>query len=146
MRVVSDLLLEMLRSTGFTVHDGLVVVDNSGKTVEYSLPYLTFMSSIGDYHAPRLDARPGILSVYFTVTYVGGTAEQARGLGEKARQALVRKRVAGAGVTRSGLIHLEESQRVRRQDDAVRLEGTPLFYGVDNYAVPVTLNSEGVPA
>lgn len=146
MRVVDTVLLSMLRSTGFTVHDGLVVVDNSGKTVEYPVPYATYTSSIGDYHAERLDGRPGILSVFFSVTYVGTTREQAKGLGEKFRAVLVRKRVNGTGITRSGLIHLEESQRVRRDDDAIRLDGTPLFYGVDNYAVSVTLNSEGVPA
>lgn len=146
MRVVDTALLAMLETTGVPIFDGLVTVDNSGRTVEYELPYISFISSIGDYHAPRLTGQYGRLSVYFSLMYVGLTREQAKGAGEKARAVLCGKRVSGAGITRSWQIGLDESQRVRRDDDAIREDGTPLFYGVDLYSVSVTLNSEGVPA
>ena len=37
-------------------------------------------------------------------------------------------------------IVLGESQRIRRDDDAARPDGSPLFYGVDLYSVAITRN------
>lgn len=143
MRAVDNALLTLIRATGVETFQTYVTVDNSGNTVEYPLPYATYMSSIGDDHVQRNSGHYGWRSVYFTVMYVGITPEQAKWAGEKIRLALYRKRVSGTGIGASGLIALEESQRVRRDDDILRPDGKPVFYGVDNFAVPVRLNKEG---
>lgn len=141
MRAVDTDILAKLATTGLDVFDGLMLP--AGTTVvTYDLPYAVYYSSGGDYHNPRLSGHSGRSSVFFSVTYVGETREQAKWAGEKIRAALYRKRVEVAGV-RSWLISLEESQRVRRDDDAIRPDGKPLFYGVDNFAVSVSLNEEG---
>lgn len=143
MRAVDNDLLAKLRATGVDVNDSLVDADNTGNVVNYPTPYLVFYSSVGDDANPRLDGRNRRRSVFFTVTYVGTSREQAKAAGEKARAALIGKRVTVAGA-KSWLIGLEESQRVRRDDDAIRPDGSPLYYGVDNYAVSITL--EGATA
>lgn len=148
MRVIDDALLALLAGTGLDVNVARVDVDNSGVTVTYPTPYLVYTSSLGDdrhEENSRLSGDRGRLSVFFSVMYVGDTFEQAKAAGEKLRAALHRKRVSGAGITKSWLIGLEESQRIRRADDAIHPDDHPLFYGVNNYAVSVTLNSEGVP-
>lgn len=146
MRAVDTALLMMLEDTDLDVNDSFVDVDNDGVTVAHPTPYLVYYASLGDNHNPRLTGQYGRLSKFFQITYVGITREQAMGAGEKARAALCGKRVAGEGITRSWLIELDESQRVRRDDDAINPDGKPLYYGVDLYSVSVTLNSEGVPA
>jgi hypothetical protein len=139
MRAVDDALLALLEATGIDVNDVFVDADNSGNTVEYPLPYLIYTSSIGsDTHAPRLSGDYGLRSVFFSIMYVGEDRNQAKWAGEKVRAALRRARLSGTGIRKSGLIHLDESQRVRRDDDAIREDGTPLFYGVDLYSVTVT--------
>lgn len=146
MRVIDTALLAMLATTGLDVNDSFVDVDNSTNVVAYPTPFLVYYSTIGDNHNYRLSGQYGRLSKFFTVMYVGLTPEQARGAGEKARAALCGKRVSGAGIHRSWPIDLEESQTVRRDDDAINPEGRPLYTGVDHYAVSVTLNASGVPA
>ncbi len=143
MRAVDTAVLALLAGTGVDVNDGLVDADNSTNVVTYPVPYLVYASSIGDDNTEGSEAYrlcgPGQQrSVFFSVMYVGEDRNQAKWAGEKVRTALRRKRVTGTGIRSSGLIHLEESQRVRRDDDAIRPDGTPLFYGVDNYAVVVT--------
>lgn len=139
MRAVDTALLTLLATTGVDVNDSFVDADNTGQTVTYPVPYLVYASSIGDDdHGHRLSGDYGLRSVFFSIMYVGEDRNQAKWAGEKVRTALRRQRVTGAGIRSSGLIHLEESQRVRRDDDAIRPDGTPLFYGVDNYAVVVT--------
>lgn len=136
MRVVDTAVLAALQATGIDINDGYVDVDAGTNVVSYPLPYAVFHSSIGDDDNRRLGGRKTRRSVFFTVTYVGRNRDQTKWAGEKIRAALHGKRLVVAG-HRMGLVDLQESQRIRRDDDAVRPYGSPLFYGVDNYAVPV---------
>lgn len=137
MRVVDDAVLTRARTSGVTIYDGLVEVDNSTNVVSYPTPYAVFYSSIGDDDNRRLNGRDARRSVYFTVIYVGLDRNQAKWAGEKIRERLQYHRPVVTG-WRSWPIQLQESQRVRRDDDAVRPDGSPLFYGVDNFAASVT--------
>lgn len=143
MLAVDDDLLAKLATTGLDVNNSFVDISTAGNVVSYPLPYLVYHSSLGDDANPRLDGRNRRRSVFFTVMYVGVSPEEAKWAGEKVRAALLGKRVTVAGA-KSWLIVLEESQRVRRDDDAIRPDGSPLYYGVDNYAVSITL--EGATA
>lgn len=138
MRVVDTAVLTALEATPVTVHDGLVLADNTTNIVTYDVPYAVYYSSVGDDDNRRLSGRKGRRSVFFSVTYVGLTREQAKWAGEKVRAALQGKRLAIPGY-RSWLCELQESQRVRRDDDAIRPDGSPLFYGVDNYALSIAI-------
>jgi len=140
MRVVDDVLLPRLQATGVTVHDGLVFADNTTNIVSYALPYAVYYSSVGDDDNVRLTGRKRRRSVFFTVTYVGLDRTQAKWAGEKIRAVLQGKRIPIPG-HQSFLCDLLESQRVRRDDDAIRPDGSPLFYGVDNYALSIILTN-----
>lgn len=153
MRAVDDVILARLgdpvpdhvycyfrSSVGVTIHDGLfdarppmglVVVD-------YPLPYAVYSSSVGDddEDTRRLDARIPRESVFFTFTYIGLDRNQAKAAGERIRAQMKRWRPAVAGY-KTEIVTLLESQRIRRDDTASRPDGTPLFYGVDNYAVGI---------
>lgn len=128
------------------VHDGLVIANNEDKVVTYDVPYVVFYSSLGDDTTEdenqRLDGRSRRRSVFFTMTYVGESPRSAKVAGQRIRDALAGYRLTIAG-HRVWLTGVEESQRVRRDDDAIRPDGSPLFYGVDNYAVSITLNPTG---
>lgn len=139
MRAVDDVVLAALAATGVDIHDGLVHADNSTNTVTYELPYAVYYSSVGDDDNPRLSGRKGRRSVFFSVAYVGLDRNQTKWAGEKIRAALQGKRFVVPGY-RTWLCDLQESQRVRRDDDAIRPDGSPLFYGVDNYAVSITIS------
>lgn len=127
------------------VHDGLVAVDNTSNRVAYELPYAVYYSSLGDdpesEENQRLTGRRGRRSIFWSITYVGGDRRQTKWAGQKIRDALAGRRVVVAG-HRSWLIGVEESQRIRRDDDAIRPDGSPLFYGVDQYAVSITLTPQ----
>lgn len=138
MRVVDDVILAALEATDVTVHDSFVAVDTDGKTIQYPLPFLVYYSSLGDDANPRLTGRMGRRSVFFQVTYVGIDRRQAKYAGEKQREALQGQRFTIPG-HKAWLCLLEDSQRVRRDDDALRPDGRPLFYGVDQYAISITL-------
>lgn len=146
MLVVDQDLLTKLGTTPHDVYETYVTADKAGNVVQRPTPYLVFASSIGSLHQPRLHGRKTATSVFFRVMYVGETREQAKGAGEDARAVLVGKRVTVGGVRRSGLIEVDESQQIRRDDDAIKTDGRPLFCGVDLYSVSLTLDSEGVPS
>lgn len=140
MRAVDDVLLPLIATSGVDIHDGLMLTDSTegSPVVTYDLPYAVYYSSIGDDDNRRLSGRRGRRSVFFTVTYVGQDRNQAKWAGEKIRALLQDKRIAVPG-HKTWLCGLEESQRIRRDDDAIRPDGSPLFYGVDNYALSITL-------
>lgn len=153
MRVVDDAVLDLLRAAippidadgngtlEDRVHDGFVpTADPDSKVVTAALPYVVYYSNFGDDHNPRLDGRSGRRSVFFQVSYVGASRDQAKWAGERQRAALTGTRPSIPGL-RTWLINVEESQRVRRDDDAARPDGSPLFYGVDTYAVSVVLTA-----
>ena len=77
--------------------------------------------------------------MFFSIIYVGETREQAKFAGEAIRAALERNRLTVVGHTNTWPCELLESQRVRRDDDAMRPDGTKLFYGVDNYDLSIIL-------
>lgn len=132
MRAVDDVILPLLATTPVNIHDGFVVVDNTTKIVTYDLPYAVYSSSVGDDDNPRLSGRKGRRSVFFSVMYVGLDRNQAKAAGEAIRNVLAGQRIAVPGY-KTWLCELLESQRIRRDDDAIRPDGSPLFYGVDNY-------------
>lgn len=148
MRSVDTVLLAAAAATGVTIHDGEVDADNTTNVVTYDLPYAVYYSSVGDdppaEENMRLTGQRGRRSVFFTFIYVGEDRTQVKWAGEKIRAALQGRRFTYAGVDKSWPVWLEESQRVRRDDDAIRPDGSPLFYGVDNYAVSIQLSHEGV--
>lgn len=140
MIAADDAVLALLNDiTGLTVCDGYVPTENDGKKVTVPVPYAVFYSSVGDDSRPRLAGRNMRRSVFFAVTYVGLSREQAKWAGEKVRAVLEGHRVTVVGHDAVGLIQLLESQRVRRDDDAIAPDGAPLFYGVDNYAIPINI-------
>ncbi len=138
MRIVDEAAIARLESVPhLNVHDSEVDVDNDSNVVIYPLPYVVYYSNVGDDHSPRLSGRRTRRSVFFSLTCVGLSRDQAKWAGERARDALMDHRIVvpNRGVW---LVDLQESQRVRRDDEAVRPDGSPLFYGVDNYAISVT--------
>lgn len=148
MRFVDDVVLGLLRAAlppvmhngqlEPRVHDGKVpVADSDAKVVTAALPYIAYFSNLGDDANRRLSGSNGRRSVFFQVTYVGEDRNQAKAAGERARAVLADRRLPIEG-RRSWLCRLDESQRIRRDDDAARPDGSPLFYGVDTYAVSIT--------
>jgi hypothetical protein len=148
VRIVDNLILEALEATGVPIHDGFVKVDNKTNAVLYPTPYAVFYSSVGDDDAednPRLVDVHTRRSVFFSIVYVGKDRNQTKWAGEKIREAINGRRFVVPG-HKAWKCKVEESQRVRRDDDAVRPDGSPLFYGVDNYAISITLTPQGDPA
>lgn len=152
MRVVDDVVLATLRSTGVDVFDGGAHVDplslpelmaGTKRTVTYDLPYLVYYSSIGDVTQRMMSGRRIRQAVYFSITFVGIDRNQAKWAGEAARAVLEGQRLDIPGY-RSWLCSLDSSMRVFRDDDAIRPDGSPLFYGTDDYAVSVALKPTGV--
>lgn len=141
MRVVDDAVLARVRTLGFEIYDGLMDVrDPASNVVTYPVPYAMYFSSVGDddEDTRRLSAHIPRDSVFFTFTYVGLDRNQTKAAGEQIRGRLRRWRPVIAGL-KCEIVQVLESQRVRRDDDAVRPDGSPLFYGVDNCAVGVRL-------
>jgi hypothetical protein len=145
MRIVDDVILGLLRAAvppnaagEPRVHDGYVpVADTDARVVTAALPYLAYFSSLGDDSNRRLSGENGRRSVFFQVTYVGEDRAQAKWAGERQRAALCDKAIVVAG-HKTWRVLLGESQRIRRDDDAARPDGSPLFYGVDLYSVAIT--------
>lgn len=121
------------------VHDGYVPTTYADgvKVVAVALPYLAYFSSLGDDSNRRISGANARRSVFFQVTYVGEDRAQAKWAGERQRAALADKVIA-IPERKSWRVLLGESQRIRRDDDAARPDGSPLFYGVDLYSVAVT--------
>ena len=140
MRVVDDAVLARVGGQGFNVHDGYFDARPPGELVVVSipLPYAVFYSSVGDddEETRRLCARAPRESVFFTFTYVGADRNQTKWAGERLWARMKRWRPDVEGQV-CEVVQRLESQRVRRDDDAIRPDGSPLFYGVDNYAVGV---------
>lgn len=142
MRAVDDVILARLAVLpGFDVHDSVMELndtDGDPKIVSYPLPYAVYYSNVGDDDRPRLTGRRACRSVFFSITFVGIDRNQTKALGERIRDSLQDKVIPVPG-HKAWLCRLEESQRIRRDDEAVRPDGSPLYYGVDNYALPITL-------
>lgn len=141
MRAVDDAILADLRARGLNIHDGYMQVENKDAEgrwiVSYPMPYAVYSSSLGDDDNRRLSGRQQRRSVAFYITYVGLDRTQAKWLGEKIRAALKGRRLDLAGY-RTWPMEIDESQRIWRDDEAARPDGSPIYYGVDHYAVSIT--------
>ncbi len=144
MRIVDDAVLAVLRevlpdvSTGTRVHDGEVRANNTTKVVTYPLPYVVYTSNFGADETRRLAGAKSRRSVFFSCMFVGESREQV-----KWAQGRVRDRIADKRLQipdhKTWPVELMASQRIRRDDDAIRPDGSPLFYGVDEYDLAITL-------
>lgn len=111
--------------------------------VTYPVPFASYASAIGDDDNPRLSGRKVRRSVPFYITYVGTTRDQAKWAGERLRLKLQRRRLDIDGF-RVWPIQLDQSQRVRHDDNVMRTDGSPLYYGIDWYSVSIMLTQTGV--
>lgn len=144
MRAVDDVVMAAIRAAGVTLEDGFFRAPAEPGVpvrIDTPLPYAVYYSSIGDEHNPRLDGRRRRGSVFFSVTYVGIDRNQTKAAGERIRRAISGVRFAVSG-HRTWPVQLQQSQRVRRDDGAVNPEGHPLFYGVDDYDLSLTINNQ----
>lgn len=138
---VTDELYRYFRSdVGVMIHDGFFDARPATGLVKvtYPLPYAVYYSSVGDDDemTRRLDARIPRESVFFSFTYVGEDRRQAKWAGEKIHAALKRWRPTVDGF-HCEIVQRLQSQRIRRDDEAIRPDGSPLFYGVTDFAVGV---------
>lgn len=133
------------------IHDGFMqptsVTDpDRPVVVRYRLPYAVYYSSPGDddNENSRLIGRYTRRSVFFAFQIVGGDRWQVKWAAEEIRGAVTHNTRLTVPGYRTWPTHVEGSQRVRRDDDAIRPDGKPLFYGVDDYALSIALNHQGV--
>lgn len=142
MIVVDTAVLTRLRSNvNLHVFDGLVLPTKDPDQpvrVNLPMPYINYTSAVGDDDNYRLAGRRQRRSVPFWLMYVGLDREQAKGAGEAARE-LLEGWLASIENHNVWRCKLEESQRIRRDDDALNPDGKPLFYGVDAYAISMQL-------
>lgn len=139
--VVGDAYSYFRADVGVTIRDGFWDARPDVSTplvIKNPLPYATYTSSVGDddESTRRLSADIPRTSVFFSFNYVGLDRNQAKAAGERIRAQMKRWRPTVAGFS-TEIVELLESQRIRRDDEVVRPDGMPLFYGVDNYAVGV---------
>lgn len=147
MRAVDDVVLARLIGAGVDIHDGDLALDEDDgdkKVVTYDVPYAVYFSNVGDDDRPRLTGRRARRSVFFSITFVGVDRNQTKALGERIRAQLQDRKIEVPG-HQTWLCQLQESQRIRRDDEVVRPDGSSLFYGVDNYALPITLTHPDIP-
>ena len=160
MQAVDDVWLGLLEqiippapspSTGLSetrVHHGLVVADNSTKVVSYALPYVVYSSNYGSEETRRLAGRRTRRSVFMSLMFVGESPEQVKWAQQRVRDSFADRRIEIPG-HKTWPVELMASQRIRRDDDALRPDGSPLFYAVDEYDHGLTLHTfqeAGVPA
>ena len=149
MRVVDTVVLDALRDTGITIHEGLVEVETTPEgqpnVLLYDVPYCVYASNVGDVDNPRLTGRPRRRSVYFRLFYVGDDQWQTKATGEALQAAIAGKRFDIPGV-KSWPVQLLTSQQVRRDDDMIRPDGSPVFYGVDDYDLALNSTDILIPA
>ncbi len=136
MTAHSAVLAALEAVPNLNVYDGFVEVDETEKIVRVTLPYVVLRSGLGRDIDERQGGKPGGTAVPFQVEYVGETPEQTREAGRRARAVLSRKRVSVSG-RQSGLMHIVDTDQVRREDVYTRPGGEPLFRGVDQYEVGI---------
>ena len=142
MRVVDNAILAILDAAGVDIHDGEMELpdapDATRRVVSYPMPYAVYRSNVGLDDNRRLCGRSGRRSTFFTLTYVGLDRNQTKWLGEKIRDLLQEQNIPIPG-HRAWFCRLEASQRIWRDDEAARPDGSPIYYGVDEYALSITL-------
>jgi len=116
--------------------------DPNGKAVvTYALPYAVYNSNVGLPFNRRLAGRETRNSTFCAIQFVGGSRWQAKWAGQQIRDALSGRRLTVAGL-KTGLISVEASPRIWRSDDAIRPDGAPVYYGVDEYAVGASVRRQ----
>lgn len=144
MRKVDDALEPLIKAAiGHTTqqprfHHAEVTADNHTKVVTYDLPYVVYSSSYGDDDTLR-NRRRTRRSVFVALKYVGESPDQVKWAIERVRGRLQDQRVPLEG-HRVWPIRLLLSTRVWRDDDAIRPDGSPLFYADEQYEFPMTLS------
>lgn len=131
-------ILAVLRAVpNLRVFDGYVTdSDESEKTISAPLPYVVYYTLVEDIIGDTLAATSvGARLHAFQVTYVGQTAEQARAVRDRQREALDRKWVSMPSGTRLVRWGNDESMGIARDDVWTRPGGGPLFNGIDRYTV-----------
>lgn len=144
---VLDILEAELPAT-LKVHFGFAPTERDPDNrwiIDVPVPYAVYYGSVGDDDNRRLAGRKTRRSVFWEITYVGLTMEQTLWAGEQIRFALQGRRITVAG-HKTWLADLQESQRVRRDDESTRPDGRPLFFGRDTYAASMTLTEFRSPA
>lgn len=155
MHEVDRAIIAAVAAQGVDMHEGDVPTEQDAmnpdvRVITVGFPYAVLFSNFGDDNAPRLSGRSSQRSVFFQVTYVGLSMDQAKWVGRRQRAALGDKRLTvyrddpatGEQTTatyRTGLISVDESQRVRADHEATDPEGQPVFFGVDTYSMNVSL-------
>lgn len=160
MRAVDDVLLPLLHAvlppldntvTGVEdeprVHDGQVKVNTDTQTVggrqvrivSYALPYIVYTSNQGDDDNPRLTGRKMRNSVFIGLKFVGLDRNQVKWAQERVRGQINHRRIIVPG-HKTWPCKLDSSTRVWRDDDAMRPDGSALFYADDAYSMSVMLN------
>lgn len=128
-------VLTLLRAIpNANVWDGHVAdSDPTDMVISADLPYVVFWGGYDD--ATPGDSLAGSSGAHlsdFRLTFVGGTREQAKLLGEACRGVLDRKRVTFAAGSR--LVRcVDAGGYVTRDDTWTRPGGAPLFSGIDQY-------------
>lgn len=159
MRAVDAAIIAAVEARGVTMHNADVPteqnpLDPDVRVITVEFPYTVLYSNLGDdnpfRHTSRLSGRASRRSVFFQVTSVGTTVDQAKWAAERQRRALSGKRLVvdvwdedtgepTGEKLQTGLVNVSESQRVRRDDTATDPEGKPVFYLVDIYTLPVSI-------
>lgn len=133
-----------LSSLPFALYDDQTGIDPMTPdkvTVTYPVPFATYSSSVGDDDNRRLSGRRGRRSVFFSFVYVGETREQTKAAGELLRAKLERHRPVLTEYRCWPISLLTGgSQRIRRDDAVMRPDGSPLYYGIDDFAVSLALH------
>lgn len=133
--------MQMIRDAGVTLYDGMSLAPpkvGEPRVITEPVPFAVFYGSLGyDDRGEHRNGYPSRRSVYWSVIYVGLSRDQALWVGERQREALRGKALIVPG-HKSWRVSVESSQVVRRDDDAIRPDGKPLFYGTDEYAASIT--------
>lgn len=140
MRAVDNAVLALLREYmggADQVHDGQLIPPRAPGAqpvvVSYPLPLVIYTSNVGADANRRLAGRRVRRSVFFSLTYVGTTPAQTKWEGEKIRALLERRRLTVVGFPKVWAVNHLSSDRIRRDDDVMRPDGSPLYYGIDDY-------------
>lgn len=144
---VRAILAADLPST-LVVHFGFAPTERDAQNrwiIKIPTPYAVMYPSVGDDDNPRLSGHRTRLSVFWEITYVGITMEQTVWAGEQIHFALKDRRITLPG-HQTWLCRLQESQRVRRDDESTRPDGKPLFFGRSTFAASMTLTEFRSPA
>jgi len=125
--LVAATLTELKSTANLTVYDGYVPTTSEGKLPP--LPYVAVYADTGDIFGEGLDLTSTRIDVTVWVNSSGQTAESARIIAEKARGALLDKRLTVPGWECFPIRYLA-TQPVRRDDDVT---GQVVFLASDQY-------------